>query len=145
MELWPIRSKRCHVICWELICRSFTSYFNNVSTTKKQVLPISPKCPIASKTKMCIHHGGGKPAQACMGDSGGPLTVDRGGVRQVIGVASYLAPPYCSPIDIASRKCKSTCESENIAVYTKVQAYLPWIQEITGIGKFTRVLGIVCW
>ena len=54
----------------------------------------------------------------------------------VIGVASYIESADCSPFDEACMNSKTICSSDNVAVFTKVQFYLPWIRNITGLkGK----------
>ena len=92
------------------------------------------RCPAQSERKICIHHGDEKAAQACSGDSGGPLIMDQGGYGVVIGVASYITMRDCPPEDI---KClmDARCNKDGVSVYTKVSAYLPWIKKTTGQGK----------
>ena len=67
--------------------------------------------------------GEGDVQQACRGDSGGPIFVDDGEGYQ-IGIASRvnidLFPPPTAP---------PPCETG--LLYTRVDAYLPWIQERT--------------
>ena len=42
--------------------------------------PISERCPATSDTLLCLHHQNvHPPAATCIGDSGGPLTIDEGG------------------------------------------------------------------
>ena len=54
----------------------------------------------------------------------------------VIGVASYIESPDCSPFDKACIDSKLICSSDNVAVFTKVQFFLPWIRKTTGLeGK----------
>ena len=59
--------------------------------------------------------------------------MDEGGYGVVIGVASYLAPAKCPQGDW---KCylDGKCDKDGVAVYTKVEAYLPFIKKTTGQG-----------
>lgn len=55
------------------------------------------------------------------GDSGGPLTIRRNGTLLQIGVTSRLSVlPICRV-------------AFNNSVYTKVAAYIAWIERVTGI------------
>ena len=100
---------------------------------------VGHRCPTASvldsstNTQICTHHEDGPPAQACFGDSGGPLIMDEGGYGVVIGVVSYGQMPKCPQGDW---KCNfdGKCNKDGVAVYTKVEAYLPWIKKTTGQG-----------
>ena len=96
--------------------------------------PISRNCPVAHDTKFCVHHRPFKPAQACYGDSGGPLILNAGGYGVVVGVASYIQCPDCPPDDY---KClqNAICNKNDVSVYTNIQPFLPWIKSITGEGK----------
>ena len=92
------------------------------------------RCPTnPADTQICTHHEDGPSAQICFGDSGGPLIMDEGGYGVVIGVASYLAPAKCPQGDW---KCylDGKCDKDGVAVYTKVEAYLPFIKKTTGQG-----------
>lgn len=99
-----------------------------------QKLDVGHRCPAESERKICVHHGDEKAAQACFGDSGGPLILDQGGYGVVIGIASNIQIGDCPPQDM---KClmDTRCNKEGVAVYTKVSAYLPWIKKTTGQGK----------
>ena len=87
-------------------------------------------CPSVSKAKLCIHRQEQPPAQNCFGDSGGPLMKDENGFGVVIGVSSF----------IQAFKVDLTCGTDNEAVFTKVQDFLPWIQNMTLQGKSKRNL-----
>ena len=107
------------------------------------------RCPTSmwSEKKLCIHHEDLPPANGCFGDSGGPLLLDQNGFAVVIGVTSYKQIRKCSLGDF---KCMLDvkCDSESINIHTKVQAYLPWIKEITAQGKskFTkRIFLFIGW
>lgn len=79
--------------------------------------------------KICANYVPGSglpPALSCMGDSGGPLTVNENGHRVVIGIVSYEQPNH------TSGRCVP--HSTKADVYVEVQAYLPWIMEIIGQG-----------
>ena len=91
---------------------------------------VSGKCPATSDTKICVHHGG----QVCHGDSGGPLLVNQGGMGVLIGVLSYIQLPTCPP-NATSCALGERCKESSLAVFIKVQAFLPWIKKITGIGE----------
>ena len=82
---------------------------------------------------MCAHHGTGKPVSACSGDSGGPLILNQGGYAVQIGIASYASTPKCHPNGL---ECwyGSSCRATAVILYAKVQAFLPWIKEKTGLG-----------
>ena len=97
------------------------------------------RCPIGSEKKLCIHHEDLPPANSCFGDSGGPLLLDQNGFAVVIGVTSYKQIRKCSLGDFTCM-LDVKCSSESINIHTKVQAYLPWIKEITAQGKskFTK-------
>ena len=74
--------------------------------------------------KICTNYVPGSglpPASSCFGDSGGPLTVNENGYQVVIGIVSSGYGP-CVP------------RSTKADIYTKVQAYLPWITKIIGQG-----------
>ncbi|XP_049875453.1 chymotrypsin BI-like isoform X2 [Pectinophora gossypiella] len=60
-------------------------------------------------------------AGTCKGDNGGPLTIFWNATEEtiLIGVASF--------VDV------SGCNEERPSVFTRVQRYLPWISEVTGI------------
>ena len=78
--------------------------------------------------KICANYVPGSglpPALSCMGDSGGPLTVNENGHRVVIGIVSY-EPNH------PSGRCVP--HSTKADVYVEVQAYLPWIMEKIGQG-----------
>ena len=94
------------------------------------------RCPIprVPDTVICAHHEDLPPAQICVGDSGGPLMLDESGYGVVIGVTSMIVNAKCPQGDL---KCflDLKCNSDSVAVYTKVDAYLPWIKETTGQGN----------
>ena len=92
------------------------------------------RCPIKSKTKMCVHHEDDPPAQVCHGDSGGPLIVDEEGFGLVVGVASRIQIPKCK---FGDWKCMKDvkCDSKATAIYTNVLPFLTWIKEHTGTGE----------
>ena len=58
------------------------------------------------------------------------LTVDEGGYRVVVGVLNY-GPNFDFDNPDLGRRCKKGL----VDVFTKVQAFLPWIEDITGIGE----------
>ena len=109
---------------------------------------MSRKCPATSDRKICVHHGGLKPAQTCKGDSGGPLILNHESVSVLIGVTSYSQLPDCplpdltSPADILSWiKCmdEKPCNEDDVSIFTNVQAFLPWIKKTTttpGVGEY---------
>ena len=94
---------------------------------------ISHRCPLGSKSKICVHYGDETHASTCKGDSGGPLMMTDGFYGFVIGVVSYGEDPDCSPFDLKCINSKTICSSDNVAVFTKVQFFLPWIRNITGL------------
>ena len=63
---------------------------------------------------MLLHSAG---QDACAGDSGGPYVLTKDDRYYLIGVVSY------------GRGC---ARAEYPGVYTKVQHYMPWIQEMIG-------------
>lgn len=58
------------------------------------------------------------------------LPVDEGGHRVVVGVVNYAANFNYDKPDLGNR-----CKKGLVDVFTKVQAFLPWIEDITGIGE----------
>ena len=88
---------------------------------------MSPRCPSTKEEHLCAFHS---EKSACVGDSGGPLTVDEGGYRVVVGIVNY-APNY----DFNNPDLGPRCKKDLVDVFTKVQVFLPWIGNITGIGK----------
>ena len=90
-------------------------------------------CPSMPDQLVCAHHGTGKPASVCSGDSGGPMILNQGGYAVQIGIASYVSTPKCPPNDL---ECwhGSSCRAKAVILYAKVQAFLPWIKEKTGLG-----------
>ena len=98
-----------------------------------QVDVVGRRCPTPTDTQICTHREEGPPAQVCFGDSGGPLIMDEGGYGVVIGVASYIVPAKCPHGDF---KCylDKKCDKDGVAVFTKVEAYLPFIKKTTGQG-----------
>ena len=66
---------------------------------------------------LCAGAGDGK--DACAGDSGGPLGQWVNGKFVVGGIVSW-GPSICG-------------RAGNRGVYTKVSAFLPWIQQVSGI------------
>ena len=60
--------------------------------------------------------------------------INHGDYGVVIGVLSFGQPVDCNPLDL---KClmNYNCNSTEVAVYTRVSAYIPWIKNITGEGK----------
>ena len=78
-----------------------------------------------------------KPAQVCKGDSGGSLMLNHEGVGVLIGVASYMQMPDCPPYDFECILLKLTkCNKDDVGIFTKVQAFLPWIKKISGVGEY---------
>ena len=59
--------------------------------------------------------------------------MDEGGYGVVIGVVSYGQMPKCPQSDW---KClaDAKCNKDEVDVFTKVEAYLPWIKKTTGQG-----------
>ena len=59
--------------------------------------------------------------------------MDVRGYGVVIGVCSLFMNTHCPHGDW---KCISQlkCDKDNVGVYTRVEAYLPWIKELTGQG-----------
>ena len=103
------------------------------------------RCPMISlsignpnDTQICVHHEDQPPAQVCNGDSGGPLIMDARGYGVVIGVFSIFFSPKCPHGDW---KCilDVKCDTDGVAVFTKVESYLPWIQKTTGQGYCNAV------
>lgn len=76
---------------------------------------------IVGKTVICAkgvvknHHNTG----TCMGDSGGPMVIQKDGVVTQIGVVSFVSSRGCSYGDPSG--------------YTNVGKYLDWIANLTGI------------
>jgi len=70
----------------------------------------------ASTTQLCAWADG---IDACQGDSGGPLTVAEDGKYVLLGVTSF----------------GTGCATATPGVYTRVQGYLPWINNIIADGK----------
>ena len=60
--------------------------------------------------------------------------INQEGYGVVIGVLSFGQPVDCSPTDF---KCfmNYNCNIDEVAVYTKVSPYIPWIKNTTGLGK----------
>merc|ERR1711974_402781 len=83
-----------------------------------QTVDSGHRCPIESERRFCVHHGKEKAAQACYGDSGGPLIMEED----------------CSLEDFECQTSKQACNKDGIAVYTKVSYYLPWIKKAAGSG-----------
>lgn len=69
-------------------------------------------------------------ADACNGDSGGPLIVEDEDGPLLIGVVSY------GPLDCADRNFPG--------YYMRVSHYLPWITEVTGITGTDAAAGVPC-
>ena len=67
-----------------------------------------------------------------------PLMINQGGYGVIIGVSSFGQPPDCSPTDI-NCLMDFSCKTADVAVYTKVSAYIPWIKETTGEGKHLNI------
>ena len=65
--------------------------------------------------------------------------MDAKGYGVVIGVVSQTVNSNCPHGDW---KCilDEKCDKDGIAVFTKVEAYLPWIKETTGQGYFYAVI-----
>ncbi|XP_057180901.1 cathepsin G-like [Triplophysa rosa] len=63
-----------------------------------------------SDAQMCVHGYGG----TCQGDSGGPLVCG----NTAVGVTSFGSNLYCN-------------DPDKFNVYTKISAFIPWIQKIT--------------
>ena len=102
---------------------------------------VSHKCPATSDTKICVHHGDLKPVKMCHGDSGGPLLVNQGGMGVLIGVASYSPLPISTcPQNATSCALPGNCDKSGLAVFTKIQAFLPWIKNITGTGEHQTLI-----
>ena len=107
------------------------------------------KCPATSERKICVHHAGPpigvdlEPSQLCKGDSGGPLILKHEGMGVLIGVASYQQMPDCPPDNITCIMIKLLkCNKDDVGVFTKVQAFLPWIKKISGVGEYHPFLKI---
>ncbi|GLH11244.1 Serine protease snake [Gryllus bimaculatus] len=93
-----------------------------IGTLRKVDIPVFPfkKCseiykrfPLVDSTVLCAGEEG---RDTCQGDSGAPLVVKEGAPicnYQIAGITSLGA---------------GVCGSKP-AIYTKVQAYLPWIEE----------------
>ena len=96
------------------------------------------KCPATSDSKICVHHGDLKPAKTCDGDSGGPLLVNEGGMGVLIGVSSYSPRPTC-PKNATSCVLGGNCDKSGVAIFTKVQSFLPWIKNITSTSTSTGI------
>ena len=60
--------------------------------------------------------------------------MNQGGMGVLIGVSSYIQHPACPP-NATSCVLGGRCDESGLAVFTKVQAFLPWIKKITGIGE----------
>lgn len=82
-------------------------------------IPISPtaSCGVGGKpdNTICGQTDGIK--DSCAGDSGGPLAQSYNGNMYVLGIVSY-GPVFCS----------------GNGVYTRVNAYLDWIKQVSGVG-----------
>ena len=106
-----------------------------INSTIVQVDVPDGRCPFISDTRICVHHEDQPPAQICQGDSGGPLIMDARGYGVVIGVTSQTLNTNCPHGDW---KCiyfdTAKCDKDSVAVFTLVEAYLPWIQKTTGQG-----------
>ena len=137
--VFPIFGKRAKILGWggttekpkptDKQCDLLEAY---------QTVDSGHRCPAQSESKICLHHGDEKAAQACYGDSGGPLILEQGGYGVVIGVASHLQRKDCSPEDIRCLMDRR-CNKERVSVYTKVSSYLPWIKKTTGQGKRSTI------
>ena len=68
-------------------------------------------------TRLCTS---AHPTGFCQGDSGGPLVVQAGGVAMVAGIVSFNSRLGCA------------VDPEVPDVYTRVSAYVPWIESVTG-------------
>ena len=68
-----------------------------------------------------------------------PLMINQGDYGVLIGVLSFSQPPDCSPTDL---KClmNFNCETAEVAIYTRVSPYIPWIKETTGEGNISTFL-----
>ena len=64
--------------------------------------------------------------------------INQGYYGVLIGVLSFSQPPDCSPMDL---RCLMDfdCKTAEVAVYTKVSPYIPWIKETTGEGKHLNI------
>ena len=62
--------------------------------------------------------------------------INQEGYGVVIGVLSFGQPVDCSPTDV---KCfmNYDCNLDEVAVYTRVSPYIPWIKKTTGLGKLS--------
>jgi len=67
------------------------------------------RSPFDPTTEICARGDRGK--DSCGGDSGGPLVVESSGHADLVGVVSF----------------GGECGNSRVAVYAKVQAFLPWI------------------
>ena len=60
------------------------------------------------------------------------------GVNVLLGVASSTQIPDC-PLGPDYFKCITIksfqCNKDDVGVFTKVQAFLPWIHKISGVGE----------
>ena len=84
-------------------CNARNSYSGRVVTTKM----------------ICTGYDSGYQfSSGCHGDSGGPLSCEtKGGIWKLFGIVSW-GEPQCNGMDMYT-------------VYTKVNAYLPWIKKHT--------------
>ena len=113
--------------------------YTTMTTLSAQVdHKLGRKCPATSDSKICVHHGDLKPAKTCDGDSGGPLLVNEGGMGVLIGVSSYSPRPTC-PKNATSCVLGGNCDKSGVAIFTKVQYFLPWIKNITSTSTSTGI------
>ncbi|KAK9888001.1 hypothetical protein WA026_000287 [Henosepilachna vigintioctopunctata] len=70
---------------------------------------------IQSDTQICAGGTGNNPHDTCQGDSGGPLQMESGNKHIIVGITSF----------------GKACGISNIpGVYTKVSAFVPWLETI---------------
>lgn len=67
----------------------------------------------APDTQVCARWISREGESSCYGDSGGPLTAQVNGVRSVVGIVSTGS--------------RTTCDSGDESVYTRVSEYNDWI------------------
>ncbi|XP_012497006.1 PREDICTED: chymotrypsinogen B [Propithecus coquereli] len=98
-----------------------TKYTSNQTSSKLQqaALPVvstaNCKKTWGSKITDTMICAGANGVSSCNGDSGGPLVYQKDGAWTLVGIVSWGS---------------STCSTSTPAVYARVTALLPWVQEI---------------